>query len=191
MYFIPRNNVVYNYIAHTSAERRYIATLFTVGAFLVVCFYGIYIPLKGHIAVCKIELARLRKQQEDVEVIDKNSKELLTLVHTSKKNIADRAIEPEKKEEHCHERTAFMLDAITKLGLTLNTYGLCKEKDKGWYTKDSAHCEVTGTIEKIMSLLKTIKESQHMITLSQVAITRLNNDNFQLSCDIGLITIKK
>lgn len=190
MYFISRNNVIYNYIAHTSSKRRYIATLFIVASLVVVCFYGIYIPLSTHIVMYKAEGMRLKKQYEELSQCKKSSNDLSSLVTTGKKNILGYAIPSDKREEHCHKRMLFVLDTISKSGLTLISYGLCKDKDKAWYTKNSAHCEMTGSLENIMFFLKTIKESERMITLSRVALTRIKDDLFQMSYDVGLITIK-
>src|SRR3990172_8431868 len=159
MYFIPRNNSVYNYIAHTSSQRRYIATFFIVASLAGICFYGIYTPLSAHIILYKAESARLQKQYAEIGQADKSGQELLLLVETGKKNIAEHAMSADKREEQCHKSMQFILDTITKSGLTLTTYGSCKDKDKAWYTKDSAHCAMTGSLEKIISFLKTIKES--------------------------------
>ena len=191
MYFIPRNNTVYNYIAHTSAQRRYLATLFIVIIFCGVCFYGVYAPLSAHIVLFKNEILRLQKQQQEMQQLDKNSKDFLSLIETRKKNIAEHAIENDKREEHCYKRMMFVLDTIAKSGLTLSAYGSCKEKDKTWYTKDAAHFEVTGSLEKIMAFLKTIQESKQMISISKVDLARVRDDLFKLSCDVGIVIVKK
>jgi hypothetical protein len=200
MYFISRNNTIYNYIAHTSVKRRYFATLFILAVIVIGCFYGIYMPLAAHISLYKMERARLQKQYEDNELMQKNNKELLSLVHTSKKNMSEFAVADDKKEEYCSQRMQFVFDTTTKLGLMLNGYGSCNIKDKKWYIKDSAHCQITGSLEKILSFLKTIKDSDQLIKLSHLALTRLSaiasakeglkENTFQLSCDVGIISIK-
>lgn len=191
MYFIARNNAVYNYIAHTSLKRCYLATLFAVGAFFVVGIYFVYYPLLGHIVLLKSELLGLQNKSDEIAQLDKSGQELGAFVESGKKNIADAAVSPDKREEHCHKRMLFVLDTVAQLGLTLNAYGSCKEKDKEWYTKDSAHFDVVGPMQKVMSFLEAIKNSRFMITLSHVTITRAADDNFQMGCDVGLITVKK
>lgn len=191
MYFIPRNNAVYNYIAHTSAKRRYLATLFVGVIFIGVCFYGIYVPLHSHIFIQKAEIARLQKQYEEMGQLDKSSKDISSLLGITKQNIIEQALEGTKKEEHCHKQTLFVLDIITQLKLTLHNYGSCREKDKAWYTKDSANFEVTGSLEKIISFFKMIQDSKQMVTISQVVLTRVRDDIFKLGCDIGFIVVKK
>jgi hypothetical protein len=191
MYFIPRNNAIYNYIAHTSSMRRYLATLFVGIIFTGICFYGIYIPLGAHIVLYKAEALRLQKQYEEIGQLDKSGSELLSLIDTGKKNSAAHVVGDDKREEYCNKRMQFVLDTVTKLGLTLNAYGSCKEKDKDWYTKDSAHYQITGTVEKLLSFLKTMKDSAYMITFSQVAITRMKDNLFQLSCDLGIVRVRK
>ena len=42
-----------------------------------------------------------------------------------------------------------------------------------------------------MTFLETMKNSRTMIAISQVTITRNVDDTFQMSFDIGLITVKK
>ncbi len=190
MYFIPRNNAIYNYIAHTDIKRRYFATLFILIAAIGVCFYGLYTPLEGHIVLYKAEKMRLQKQYEEIGAMDKNNKNVSELIDAHKKSLRGYEIAQSQRIEHCNARMQFVFDTIAQLGLTLNAYGSCKEKDKKWYIKDLAHCQVTGTLEKLISFLKAIKDAQQMIALSHVSITRVKDNSFQLSCDVGVISVK-
>ena len=191
MYFIPRNNVFYNYIAHTNVKRRYAATLFLMFAAIFIYFYGIYKPLDAHIALCKAELKQMQQKYHESEKLKKSNGEINALIDNNKKNIEMYAIPDEKKESHCNERMQFVFDAIAKQGLILSSYSSCKEKDKKWYIKDSARCQITGPMEKILSFLKAIKDSQYMITISHIMLTRIKDNLFQLVCDVGIIAVKK
>src|SRR5579871_5775320 len=99
MYFIPRNNRFYQYIAHTNTMRRYCATLFLLAGFAIVCFYGIYAPLKSHIMLYKIELARLQKQYEDGEQAERNAKELSAVIFEKKKYVSEHALNTDNREK--------------------------------------------------------------------------------------------
>lgn len=191
MYFIARNNMIYNYIAHASLRRCYMATLFALCAFIIGGVYFIYYPLLAHIALLQSELAILQKKSDEISQFDKSGQELADFVESSKKNIIDHGVFADKREEHCHKRMSFVLDTITQLGLTLNAYGSCNTKDKEWYTKDSAHFDIAGPMQKLMTFLETIKNSHFMITISQVNFIRGADDTFQMGCDIGLVTVKK
>ncbi len=191
MYFIPRNNALYNYIAHTSLKRCYAVTLIAVCAFFIVGIYGIYYPLCAHITLLKSERVLLQKKVDDIAQMEKGNKELSTFIETDKKNIADRAIALDKKEEDCHKRMLFIMDTIAQEGLTLSSYGSCKERDKNWYIKDSAYFDVVGPMQKLLSFLDKIKNARHMITISHVIITRLADNSFQMGFDVGLVTVKK
>ena len=191
MYFIARNNRIYNYIAHTSLRRCYGATLFAVSAFFIIGSYGAYFPLLAHIVLLQSERAILFNKVEELAQFDKSSQELNTSIESGKKKIDDYATVAGNREQGCHKRMLFVLDAVAKSELTLNTYGACKEKDKEWYIKNSAHFDITGSLQKIMSFLETIKKSRHMITLSQVTVTRVADDLFKMGCEVGLVTIKK
>lgn len=191
MYFIARNNKMYNYIAHTSLKRCYLATLSFLAIFLCVVFYCVYFPLASHTALLQSEQVMLQKKVEEFAQMGKTNKELATFVETGKQKMTDYALSSDKREEDCHKRMLFVMDAITQTGLVLSSYGSCKEKDKEWYTKDSAHFDVAGTMQKLMTLLETIKNSRHMITISQVTLTRVADNSFQMSFDVGLVTVKK
>ena len=191
MYFIARNNRVYNYIAHTSLQRCYMATFFCVGMFACVIFYCVYSPLLSHVTLLQSEQAMLQKKVDELAQMEKNNKELVTFVETGKKGIADHAIASGNREEHCHKRMLFVMETITKTGLVLSAYGACKEIDKDWYSKDSAHFDVVGSWQKLMTLLETIKNSRQMITISHVTLTRVADNSFQMSFDVGLLIIKK
>jgi len=62
-----------------------------------------------------------------------SGQELSLLIESGKKNISTHALSPDKHQEHCQKRMVFVLDTIAQLGLKLNVYGSCKEKDKKWY----------------------------------------------------------
>jgi len=191
MYFIARNNKMYNYIAHTSLKRCYLATLFLLSAFFAVGIYCVYFPLLAHITALQSEQTMLQKKVDDLAQAGKSNKELKVSVEAGKKNIVDYAVAPDQREEHCHKRMLFMMEAITKAGLVLNSYGACKETDKDWYSKNCAHFDVTGSLQKLMTLLETIKNSRQMISVSQVSLTRVADNLFQMSFDVGVVTIKK
>lgn len=191
MYFIARNNKFYNYIAHTSVLHRYLATFGMVCAFFIGGMYVMYYPLVAYNAVYAVERIDLQKKYDELMQMNKSGQELTVLIELGKKNIAEHALSDDKRQEHCQKRMEFFLDTIAQLGLKLNTYGSCKEHDKKWYTKDSAHCDFVGSLEKIMTFLETIKNSRKMITVTHATLTRIDDTTFQMSCDLGLITIKK
>jgi|SRR4030095_4902956 len=191
MYFIARNNKIYNYIAHTSFTRRYLVTFGVMCVFFIGCFYVLYSPLVDHIITFTAERINLQKKYDDLMQMNKNGNDLSVLIEENKKNISIHALSDDKRHEDCHTKMLFVLDTVAQLGLKLNTYGSCKEKDKKWYIKDSAHFDIVGSLEKIMTFLETIKNSHKMITVSHATITRVDDTVFQISCNLGLITIKK
>ena len=192
MYFIARNNKLYNYIAHTSQVRRSMVTLAVVCAFFIGGFYLIYCPLTDHIAMYTVERTNLQKKYDELAQMTHSGQELSALIESSKAAIGTYALDSvDKQQEECHKRMLFVLDTIAQQGLKLNAYGSCNTKDKKWYTKDSAHFDITGSIEKIMTFLETIKNSHHMITITHATITRVDDTTFKIGCDLGLVTIKK
>lgn len=191
MYFISRNNKIYSYIAHTSLKRCYMATLMAVCAFFIIGVYGVYYPLCAHIMLLQSERVMLQNKFDAIGQLGKNNEELSLSIESGKKSIDESAIALGKHAEHCHERMLFVLDTVTKLGLTLKTYGSCNTKDKEWYIKNSAHFDIVGPLQKIMTFFETVKNSRSMITISHATITRVDNDIFQLSCDAGVVMIKK
>ncbi|HLJ31758.1 MAG TPA: hypothetical protein VKU36_04930 [Candidatus Babeliales bacterium] len=191
MYFIPRNNKLYNYIAHANLRRCYIATLFFLTIFGAMVFYGIYSPLCSHITLLKAERTLLQKKVDDIAQMEKSNKELTPLIESHKKNITDHAVAIDKRDEHCYKRMMFIMDTIAQEGLTLSSYGSCKERDKSWHIKDSAHFDVVGSLEKLLLFLDKIKNARQMITISHVTLTRVADNSFQMSFDVGLVTVKK
>ncbi len=191
MYFIARNNKIYNYIAHTSLQRCYLATLFFVVIFLGTVFYCVYSPLLSHVALLQSEKTMLQKKVDELAQFGKSNKEFISFIETGKKTIADHAVALGAREEHCHKRMLFVMETIAQNGLVLSAYGACKEKDKDWYTKDSAHFDVVGPMQKLMTLLETVQKSRQMITISHVTLTRVADNSFQMSFDIGLVVVKK
>jgi len=192
MYFIARNNVIYNYIAHTSVMRRYIATIGIVCVFFIGGMYLLYCPLMHYITLYTVERASLQKKYDELMHMNSGTQELSSFIDVSKKNISSHAAaSSHEQQEQCHKRMLFVLDTITQLGLQLNAYGSCNTKDKKWYIKDSAHFDIAGSMEKIMTFLETIKNSRNMIVVTHATITHIDDTTFQISCDLDFITVKK
>jgi hypothetical protein len=191
MYFIPRNNKIYNYIAHTSLPRLYGATFLCIVLWCSAVFYCLYNPLLSHIVLLKAEINALHKKCDDICQLDKSNSELSPMVESYKKNIIEHAIIADARQEHCYKRMLFILDTITKENLKLLGYGSCTEKDKSWYAKDAAHFEATGALPKIISFLAALKNARTMISIDQIALSRTVDDTFQVGFDVELITVKK
>jgi hypothetical protein len=191
MYFIPRNNVFYHYIAHTNIWRRYCATLFLLVACTGVYVYGLYVPLSAHIVLYKTETARLQKQYEDIQQLRISGKELSTIIGQKNDMIHRYIVSDDDRQSECGKRMQFVFDSIAQLGITLHSYGSCKEKDKQWYTKDVAHSEMNGSLEQLLSFLKIIQDSTQMISLSRISLSRMKDNVFQLRCDVAIVSVKK
>lgn len=191
MYFIPRNNKFYNYIAHTDLKRCYMAMLFFLSIFALGAFYGIYSPLLLHITLLQSEYTSLQKKSDELVQLQKSNKELRTSIGVHRKSVTDCAAGCDRKEEECHQRMMFIMETIAQEGLVLTAYGSCKERDKSWYIKNTAHFDVTGSMQKLLSLLDKIKNARQKISISQVTLTRVADNSFQMSFDVGLVMVKK
>jgi len=133
----------------------------------------------------------LQKKVDELAHMEKSNKELHAFIESGKRTVADHAVISDKREEHCHKRMMFIMETVAQEGLILSSYGSCKEREKNWYTKDSAHFDVVGSMQKLLSLLDKIKNARQMITISQVTFTRVADNSFQMSFDVGLVMIKK
>jgi len=167
------------------------ATFIGVCIFLMIALYGIYYPLDVSITLLQLECIALQKQVGQVELFHKSNQELAILIQNSKKNISDHSTDVSMREKNSHKHMLFILDTFSSLGLMLNTYSSCKEKDKEWYIKDLAHFDVSGSLKQLMHFLETIQKSSYMITISGVTMTRLSDDVYQMVFDAGFVMVKK
>ena len=190
MYFIPRNNKIYNYIAHTSSMRRYTGTFVTVCLFFIIGFYCIYYPLLNLIAMYTHERFMLQKKCEEFMQYDKSNQHLSQYIDTKKNSIQTYVRSSSVVQRH-YNQTMFVLQAIAQLGLSLHSYGSSKEKDKKWYIKNSAHFEISGSREKLMMFLQNLNQYQEILTVSNTIFTHKADDLFHMSFNLGLITIQK
>ncbi|HSC24632.1 MAG TPA: hypothetical protein VLB80_00240 [Candidatus Babeliales bacterium] len=191
MYFIPRNNKIYSYIAHTSSQRRYGVTLIAISMFFIIGIYILYYSLTNHIALLKLEYIVLQKKHTELIHVDKGNLELHKLIELGKKNINQHIILPEMYTEYCHKQMLFILNLLNELNIMLNGYGSCQEIVKDWYTKDIVHFETNGSFQNLMIFLETIKNSHKMIVIPQINISRLPDNQFKMNLDAELIMIKK
>jgi hypothetical protein len=191
MYFIARNNKIYNYIAYMPLMNRYAITFGVIVTFFIGGFYLVYYPLNDYIILYKAQRVILQKKYDELIQMKKKENDLLVLIEENKKNTNVHALSIDKHNDACHTRILFVLDTIIKFGLKLNAYGSRSEKDKKWYVKNKAHFDIVGSKEKIIAFLEAIKDAGTMITMSYATITRIDDTAFQIGCDLGLITVKK
>ena len=192
MYFIPRNNAIYNYIAHTDSRRRSLATLFALVCLILFFYCGLYIPLINRIAAYQAELVRLRADYAMMKQINKDELKIAEQIVLAKKNIEQYAVSESIREDQYNKCVQSILNTIKKNGITLHSYGSCKQKDKQWYVSDMAHYQLMGSLDKLLSFLHTIIQNEHyLMSISQVSLQQIKNDTFQLNCDIGLLSVKK
>jgi|SRR5581483_1031730 len=188
MYFIPRNNKVYHYIAHMNKKNRYMyAGFFVVCTFFLISYFlqrliNVYHDLYAQ------ELISLRKQYKDnTRIADKN-KQLMNEIQKVKTEIQHHMIVDGSL--YIKQQLLFVLEAIKKISLQLNAYGIQKEKNGEWYIKERAHFDVTGSFTQLMAFFELLKKSERMIVVSQWSLAKVNENVFHMQCDIEFIVIK-
>jgi Tfp pilus assembly protein PilO len=188
MYFIARNNKLYNYIAHTKPVRRYIfSVLLFAGLIFGYWFVSLYI-IDGCGVVMTKEYGVLQQKYKEMQQADKKNSTLAATVTALKTDIMQFIVQ-EKADDYFKKQLFFVLDSAQKMGLKINSYGVQKEKNGAWYKKEIAHLDVLGTLHNIMQFLESLRNSKKMVTIGNWTISAVDEKTFQMHGDIGLVMI--
>lgn len=188
MYFIARNNKLYNYIAHTKPIKRYIfSVLLLAGLIFGYLFVSMYI-IDSYVMVMTQEYGVLQQKYKEMQQIEQKNNGLVAAI-THLKNDTAQFIVQEKSDEYFKKQLLFVLDNAQKMGLKINSYGVQKEKDGTWYKKEIAHLDVSGSLKEIMNFLESLHKARQMITIAQWTIVAIDDKIFQMHADIGLVMV--
>src|SRR5438477_9866281 len=190
MYFIPRNNKIYNYIAHTSVRNRYLCTGFFVASMTFVSLYFMQRFITVYSVLYSQELAILQKKYQEQERLERKNHQLVVVIDETKQDF-QKNITTMQAQEYFKKQLLFVLDIIKNAGLQLHSYGVQKEKNKNWYKKEIAHFDITGSYQQIVHFLENLKNSQKMIVVSQWSLVRVEKDIFHLRCDVEFVLINQ
>jgi hypothetical protein len=185
MYFISRNNALYQYIAHTKQIHRYLFTGVTVCLF-VVGSYFLQQLIDAQDNVYAQELRSLRNSHTESKKIGQSNDQLLLTLDNAKKD--NKAVDVQKNShEFFKDQLLFVLESARQSGLTIQSYSVHKEKNAQWYIKEMAHADFLGSLEQIMMFLDSIKNSKKMISISRWSLSYTSETLYALNCDIGFV----
>ncbi len=187
MYFISRNNSIYDFIAHTRVKNRYVCT----GFFVVTILFGAYFLhclVTTYKDIYLQEVALLQKMYRESQHLEKKNKDLIVMIDSTKNGMMSQ-VQHEKSHDFIKKQVQFVLEALHNAELKLNSYGVQKEKNKNWYKKERAHFDVSGNLKQILDFFEKIQNSQKMITINQWSMTRIDENMLRLECDMEFVVV--
>jgi len=191
MFFLPRNNTLYNYIAHTKRNRRYGATIFFLIFFVMCSFYGIYKPLIAHISFYQTQSIQLKEQCKELEQLETSMQEYVSFIEKNKKEIDAIRASQENNQSHCYSKISQIVNVIADHGIILQSYSSCKEKVKDWYSNYSSQFAVVGSLPKLLACLESLEKNSSFFSISHIVFKRKEKDLFQMNFQIHFFVIKK
>lgn len=185
MYFISRNNKCYQYIAHTKQIHRYLFIVIIVCIFVVGSYFLQQI-IDMHDMLYAQELKSLRIMYAENKRIGQSNDQLSLTLDNAKKD--NKVVDAQKDlHEFFKDQLLFVLESARQSGVAVQSYGIHKEKNAQWYTKEMAHADFSGSLEQILTFLDTIKNSKKMISISRWSLSHANDNSYALNCDIGFL----
>ncbi len=188
MYFIPRNNRFYSYIAHIKPWIRYSGTLVIASSIIILWLYGVYFRLEALIDQHTSQISHMRKQYEQLTQAQLACKQLEKSIFVLKQ---DREAFTSKGtiQDELQARALFVIQQAQEAGLALNSYNVTKSVKKSWCLKYPAHFEFSGAIKQMIMFLNKIESSGKMITCSNTKLSRQGGQVFTLQCDMNFLFI--
>lgn len=188
MYFISRNNKFYQYVAYSKRVYRYLFIVVFVSVFIVGSYFLQHI-IDMHEMLYAQELKSLRVMYAESKKMGISNDQLSIALDNAKKN--SKAVDSQKdSHEFFKDQLLFVLESARQSGFTIESYGVHKEKNVQWYTKETAHADFSGSLEHILTFLDTIKNSKKMISISRWSLVHTRDVLYAFNCDIGFVRIK-
>src|SRR5690242_9436870 len=111
MYFIPRNNTFYHYIAHMNSKNRYACTGFFVLFLVLMAFYFMQRFITVYTIIYEQERAALLKKHQDIERITHKNKQLSAILAEIKKELQEQMYAG-AVHDYFKKRLSFVLDMV-------------------------------------------------------------------------------
>jgi len=187
IYFIPRNNRFYSFIAHLRPFYRYMLTFFIISFIFVLWIVGIYFPLGAHIDDSFIKLTELRKQCQQITKAKCSCVQLECLLQALQKDVLLN--KPEKIIKNpLQSNLLFILDQAKNTGLVLNHYTMDKKINDP--VQNSTHFTFAGSLKQIMDFLKQLKKTDCLLGYDYFSLKNIGNNSFRMMVTLNLISPK-
>jgi len=189
MYFIPRNNKFYSFIAHLRPSYRFLLTFVVISSIFILWAIIIYLPLTAHIDYSFAQLAKLRQQCKQIDKAKHNCRQLqhsLQSFHTNRQfNKSEKTA-----QNPLQSNLLLILEQAKKSGLRLNQYTTDKKIDDQWVTKNSTHFTFAGNLSQIMDFLKQLKKADCLFGCDYFLLKNVENNSFRLTIALNIISPK-
>jgi hypothetical protein len=130
----------------------------------------------------------LEQKYKVLKQLEKKNNKLTELINETKKELLN-SVASESVDSFFKQQLLFLLTTAQSVGLKISSYGVQKEKDGKWYTKEVAHFSVSGSLKHIIHFLELLKNSQKMVSVSQWSLSLVNDTTFQMHCDLGSVFV--
>ncbi len=189
MYFIPRNNKFYSFIAHLRSSYRYLLTFVVISFIFILWAIIIYLPLAAHIDHSFIKLTQLRQQCQQIDKAKHNCRQLQ---HSLESFHGDTQFNKSEKaaKNPLQSNLLPILEQAKKSSLMLNQYATDKKIDDQWVTKNSTHFTFTGNLSQIMDFLKKLKKVNFLFGCDYFSLKNIENNSFRLTITLNIISPK-
>lgn len=189
MYFIPRNNKFYSFIAHLHSFYRYLLIFVVISSIFILWAIIIYLPLSAHIDHSFAKLTQLRQQCQQIDKAKHNCRQLQ---HSLESFHADTQFNKSEKaaQNPLQSKLLLILEQAKKSGLMLNQYTTDKKIDDQWVTKNSTHFTFTGNLSQIMDFLKQLKKTDCLFGCDYFLLKNVENNSFRLTITLNIISPK-
>lgn len=187
MYFITRNNKIYNYIAHTKPRYRYYFTAFMV-CICIIAFYGTQQIIHTYSALYSQELLSLEQKYKNIHVIEKQNRKITAALEQAKQKRTTFKNNT-SSYDFFKEQLLFVLNTAQTSGLIINSYETSQEKDKTWFKKENAQCSFSGSLQHILHFLSSLKNAEKMISIPSWSLSYSHENTYTLQATMSFVFV--
>jgi Tfp pilus assembly protein PilO len=186
MYFLPRTNKLYSWLAHQKISHLYLMTLVTGTLLATVWFVFVYSPLQTVVDASSIQLQQVKHHKQELQIVESVCKKLEKNILELEHNIHVAQEQSAAKNDDLQA----ILGAAHHCKLSLKNCARESSSDGSWYTQQPFTLNLQGTIEETAHFFKELSKAVPLITVPRLSFQLETSGLYLVQVSAGVISVK-
>lgn len=189
MYFLPRTNKIFSWLAHRSITHLYIGSFLTLILISFCWFFFVYTTIDAKIEQAGVRLRQLQNQKIELTQAQTAHEKLEKRLALLEKDFALLA-KDSALQAHISAALPQIISAAQLCKLGLKNCALENQTDGQWYTQTQVAVAAQGTMDQIKQFFSHLHKSGHMVKITNLGLTHEAQGVYNMQLALGFITIK-
>jgi hypothetical protein len=183
MRFFSRHSPLYATAAQAKPWQRYACSAIVVGILgYGTLYFSAYLTLVA--THYEHEIKAAQQQLEQQQNAAAHIKQLTNTLKDMRYDMRQKALEGKRVSP-----IAFLLQQARAVNIHIKGCSHVRETVKDWYTKQSLHIELSGSLDALMKFFEKLRTSVCMIRCDHVSVSQMSDGLYACSCTLSMRTL--